>query len=80
MGFTQKIKYKEMIYHISRILKALMLCILLLSAVSSLAQGPDDPSTDDPGSDVPVDGGLSLMLAAGAAYGVRRVRCRRDAR
>jgi hypothetical protein len=24
--------------------------------------------------DVPVDGGLSLLLAAGAAYGVRRVR------
>lgn len=24
--------------------------------------------------DIPVDGGLSLLLAAGAAYGVRRVR------
>jgi hypothetical protein len=27
----------------------------------------------DPGSSVPVDGGLSLLLAAGAAYGGRRL-------
>ena len=33
---------------------------------------PGDPSTNDPG--VPVDGGLSLLLAAGAAYGARRLR------
>ncbi len=30
------------------------------------AQDPGDPSSDDPA--VPVDGGLSLLLAAGAAY------------
>jgi hypothetical protein len=42
-----------------------------------------DPSEDLAGeagppqpSDVPVDGGLSLLLAAGAAYGVRRLRQR----
>jgi hypothetical protein len=42
-----------------------------------------DPSEDlageappNPGNDVPVDGGLSLLLAAGAAYGVRKVRRR----
>lgn len=33
---------------------------------------PGDPSAQDPG--VPVDGGLSLLLAAGAAYGARRLR------
>ena len=45
----------------------------------------DDPSSGDEGlgtengpspGDIPVDGGLSLLLAAGAAYGVRRVRRR----
>lgn len=39
--------------------------------------------TVDPGDGdvaVPVDGGLSLLLAAGAAYGVRRVRHRRVAK
>ena len=38
----------------------------------------DDPAGTDnsnPGG-IPVDGGLSLLLAAGAAYGVRRVRGR----
>lgn len=29
-----------------------------------------------PGNDVPVDGGLSLLLAAGAAYGAGRLRRR----
>ena len=41
-----------------------------------LAQTPEDPSVDDPA--VPVDGGLSLLLAAGAAYGVRRQSKRED--
>lgn len=30
-------------------------------------------STPAPGNEVPVDGGLSLLLAAGAAYGGRRL-------
>ena len=49
--------------------------------------GPGDPGDalgvetggdmdDGDGQFIPVDGGLSLLLAAGAAYGVRRVRRR----
>jgi hypothetical protein len=34
----------------------------------------DGPGFDDNVSDVPVDGGLTLLLAAGAALGARRVR------
>jgi hypothetical protein len=62
--------------------------ILAISAVLTLnfilclpvqAQMDPDPSEDlsgtpDPGNDVPVDGGLSLLLAAGAAYGAGRLR------
>ena len=44
----------------------LMLAILFLPTVVS-AQ-PIDPN------DVPIDGGLSLLLAAGAAYGVKKYR------
>ncbi|MFY7792917.1 MAG: PID-CTERM protein-sorting domain-containing protein [Chitinophagaceae bacterium] len=52
--------------YISRILK-LMMCWLFISMSQPLqAQDPGDPSSDDPA--VPVDGGLSLLLAAGAAY------------
>jgi hypothetical protein len=34
---------------------------------------PDDPSLNDP-ADIPVDGGISLLLAAGAVYGARRLK------
>ena len=48
-----------------------------------VSEGGDDPiQTDDTGGPspgpLPVDGGLSLLLAAGAAYGARRLRRRRD--
>jgi hypothetical protein len=59
--------------YISRILK-LMMCWLFISMSQPLqAQDPGDPSTDDPAAAVPVDGGLSLLLAAGAAYAGRRL-------
>jgi hypothetical protein len=40
----------------------------------------DDPAGTDNGNPggIPVDGGLSLLLAAGAAYGVRRLRGRKE--
>ncbi|MBL7703073.1 MAG: hypothetical protein JNM14_12545 [Ferruginibacter sp.] len=47
-----------------------MLLVLLCIAVPMItrAQGPIDPE------DTPIDGGLSLLLAAGAAYGVKKYR------
>ncbi len=45
----------------------LMFCCIALPMIT-LAQGPVDPN------DVPIDGGLSLLLAAGAAYGVKKYR------
>lgn len=48
-----------------------------------VAGGPDDTDANPPelgGGDpgAPIDGGLSVLLAAGAAYGVRRVRKGKD--
>jgi len=37
----------------------------------SLVHAQTDPGTDP---DVPVDGGISLLLAAGVAYGVKKVK------
>lgn len=52
--------------------KELYLLLFVLICVSlpmiTLAQGPPDPE------DTPIDGGLSLLLAAGAAYGVKKYR------
>jgi len=45
----------------------LFICMSLF-AQQSYAQGPPDPN------DAPIDGGLSLLLAAGAAYGVKKYR------
>lgn len=52
--------------------KIFLVTILLFSALLTVqAQNIDEPGGD---VDVPVDGGLSLLVAAGTAYGVRRIR------
>jgi hypothetical protein len=48
---------------------SLVIFISLALPLVTLAQaGPDDPN------DVPIDGGLTLLLAAGAAYGAKKYR------
>lgn len=62
---------------VRKILSGLLILVLICVSPVLLAQtGPEDPSIDDPG--VPVDGGLSLLLAAGAAYGAGRLRRRAE--
>ncbi len=51
----------------------ILLCILLLPTIL-LAQ----PGFDDDVSDVPVDGGLSLLVAAGVGYGAKKLREKRN--
>jgi hypothetical protein len=55
-----------------------ILIILFVTLLQFSAMGQDDPfdpadSPPDP-SDVPIDGGLAFLLAAGAAYGVKKYR------
>lgn len=50
------------------VLPALIALLCMALPVISLAQGPDDPN------DVPIDGGLSLLIAAGSAYGIKKYR------
>jgi len=56
---------KDKIYHI-----LIMICCLCFPMIS-FAQGPVDPC--DPGP-CPIDGGLSLLIAAGVGYGVKKYR------
>ena len=51
----------------------ILLCILFILPTFLHAQ----PGFDDDVNDVPVDGGLSLLVAAGVGYGVKKVRERR---
>ena len=57
-----------------------ILCILLIASMPVMAQeeelGVEGPTLGD----VPIDGGLSLLLAAGAAYGGRRLHRKRNGR
>lgn len=39
----------------------------------ALAQDPED-NTDPLTNDVPIDGGISILLAGGAAYGVKKLK------
>lgn len=52
----------------------IMICCIALPLLS-LAQ----PGTLDP-EDTPIDGGLSLLLAAGVGYGVKKYRDNKKAR
>jgi len=49
-----------------KILPVLLALLCIALPVITLAQGPPDPE------DTPIDGGLSLLLAAGAAYGIKK--------
>lgn len=45
---------------------------LMYFPANSIAQGlPDDPGVD-PDTEVPFDGGLSLLIGAGIAYGAKK--------
>jgi hypothetical protein len=61
--FFLTIKFKDMKDMIFRITVALMM-ICLPMTIFAQAGGP--PAT-------PIDGGLSLLLAAGGAYGIRQI-------
>ena len=55
----------------SKFLSAILLLSFLLTTPFAFAQSPEEPSTDDPA--VPLDGGITILLAAGAAVGSARV-------
>jgi hypothetical protein len=48
----------------------------------TLAQGPGDGGptpTNPPTTEIPIDGGASLLLAGGVAFGLKKLRDRRKA-
>lgn len=62
---------KNIINNTARILPlVLAVAILFFPSLLHAQGGPPDPGGDP---DVPVDGGLSLLLAAGVGYGVKKI-------
>lgn len=54
---------------INNILPVLMILVLLALPSLLMAQ----PGFDDDVADVPIDGGLSLLVAAGVGYGAKKI-------
>lgn len=58
----------------SRIVFLFALIIMSFSIVVSAQDGPEDPNDPNQVPDIPLDGGVSLLVAAGVAYGIKKVR------
>ncbi|MBF9221455.1 PID-CTERM protein-sorting domain-containing protein [Hymenobacter ruricola] len=64
--------------------KPFLLCAALLVAAGTVAQaqGPSTggpaPGTPPAATDVPLDGGASLLLASGLVFGLKKLRQRRQ--
>ncbi len=65
-----KIVYKKF-------LSALMLVIAII-AFPMLASAQFDPFPDNGNPDAPIDGGLSLLVAAGVGYGAKKLKEKRN--
>ncbi len=50
-----------------------LIMIIIMSSIATNAQ--TDPGTDP---DVPIDGGISLLLAAGVGFGIKELRKKRN--
>ena len=64
----------------NKLLKPILLTLtLLLVAGLAFAQAPSTPPSGGPTpTAIPLDGGASLLLAGGIAYGLRRLKQRRQ--
>lgn len=64
-------------FFLARLLPALMLAVAFGEvALAQPGSGGPGPGTQDP-TVVPLDGGVSLLLAGGVAYGIKHLRNRR---
>lgn len=54
-----------------KIFKLMMVVVLLISTTAVFAQD-DAPTLPNDPENVPIDGGLSLLVAAGVGYAVKR--------
>jgi hypothetical protein len=50
--------------------RAFLFCLFLFVSCHLSAQPPGDGDGEDP--DIPIDGGVSLLLAAGVGFGISR--------
>lgn len=59
----------------AQIFKLVFIFVMLVGLVNSAAA---QPVFDDDVNDIPVDGGLSLLVAAGVGYGAKKIKDKRN--
>lgn len=59
-------------------MKYLLFVVLMLRSILTMAIQADDPGLPGEDPDLPVDGGISLLLIAGAIYGLKKINHRRN--
>ena len=64
-------------FFLNRLLPTLLVIIALSDTVLAQPSGGPGPSTPAGPTDIPLDGGISLLLAGGVAYGIKHLRNRR---
>lgn len=55
------------------LIPVLVIAVGMLVPVLSIAQEPIPPDPIDNPADIPIDGGLSILLAAGVGYGAKKI-------
>lgn len=59
-------------------MRYLLLFPLMLNSILCMAAQADDPGLPGEDPDLPVDGGVALLLIAGAVYGIRKINQQRN--
>lgn len=55
---------------------SILIALLIMNCVELHAQTLDDPGGDPGGEDVPIDGGITALLAAGIGFATRKLKHR----
>ncbi len=53
--------------------QTLIILLIILNSIA-IARAMEDPGLPGGDPDLPLDGGVSLLLAAGAVYGIKKIR------
>lgn len=57
---------------IKKIAHCMAIALLILQPFTTFAQ-PNDDELNDPDDQAPIDGGISLLIAAGVGYGAKKM-------
>ncbi len=63
--------------HIQKLFTIQILLIVVILLIPALVHAQPDNTPGDPDSAAPIDGGLSLLIAGGVGYGIKKIKEKR---